>query len=457
MLPTLQTAEAEPDADGRALAQLADWCGRYTPWTAVDGGGCEPGGGAGLLLDITGCAHLFGGEAALLADLVRRMARLGYAARAALADTPGAAWGLARFATTPGESCLVNPVGAARPALAPLPPAALRLTPDRLELLTRLGLTRVADLYAIPPAALAPRFGAQIAARLAQVLGQAGEPISPRLPVPPFLTRRVFAEPTLTAEAVAQGLSRLLAGLCERLELEHRGARRLELRLYRVDGSLRQLALGTSRPSRDPAHLERLFLGQLERIDPGFGIEVMTLAAPVTEPLSALQLALGIEAAAGEPPVAAAAGAGALAELLDRLLGRFGTENVIALAPLESHLPERAQHRVTPLSGEAEAAWPDPETRPPRPLRLLEPPEPVEATALLPDHPPAQFRWRRVRHRVARAEGPERLAPEWWRPDDADNALRAGARDYFRVEDEDGRRFWLYRTAGRWFLHGVFA
>ncbi|MFQ6018915.1 MAG: DNA polymerase Y family protein, partial [Kiloniellaceae bacterium] len=452
LMPELKTAPHDPAGDAKALGGLAEWCGRYTPWVAVDG--CESAGAAGILLDVTGCAHLFGnpgsggsgGEAALLADLTARMTRLGFAARAALAETAGAAWAVARFAgATPqarGRRWAVVPPGAVREALTPLPPAALRLPPATVELLERLGLRRIGDLLALPPAALKPRFGPLIARRLAQALGGEAEPISPRRPEPAHLIRRVFAEPIAAAGDIAAGLECLLGGLCRRLEAAGQGARRLELVLYRVDGSLRRLCLGTSRATRDPAHLKRLFAGHLEKIDPGFGIEAMTLAAPVAEGLSALQLALsggGAQASGGLPG------------LIDRLGSRLGLDNIWRVVPYESHIPERA---VIAAPAPGRAAW-RPGTSPrPRPVRLLPRPEPVEATALLPDHPPAQFRWRRLRRKVVRAEGPERIGPEWWRDDPA--LAGAPARDYFRVEDEDGRGYWLYRTGGCWFLHGLF-
>ncbi|MFQ5774813.1 MAG: DNA polymerase Y family protein [Kiloniellaceae bacterium] len=452
LAPDLETAPHDPAGDAAALARLAEWCGCYTPWAAVDAGGCQAGGGdaagaAGILLDVTGCAHLFGGEDALLADLVHRVGRLGFAARAALAEGAGAAWALARFAEPGPRRWTVVPPGAAREALAPLPPAALRLPPATVELLERLGLRRVGDLLAVPPAALEPRFGPLLARRLAQALGREAEPILPRRPVPPHLVRQVFAEPIAAAEDIARGLERLLGALTRRLEADQRGARRLELGLYRVDGTLRRLCLGTSRASRDPAHLARLFAEHLDRIDPGFGVEVMTLAAPVTEDLSALQLTLaGTRAGA----------AGGLPALIDRLGSRLGLGNVVRPVPRESHIPERAA-AAAPALEDAAGVWSgaQPWALRPRPVRLLPRPEPVEAVALLPDHPPVQFRWRRLRHRVVRAEGPERIAPEWWL--DRAEAAAAPARDYFRVEDEAGRRYWLYRAAGRWFVHGMFA
>ncbi|MCH7796574.1 MAG: DNA polymerase Y family protein, partial [Proteobacteria bacterium] len=291
------------------------------------------------------------------------------------------------------------------------------------------------------------------------------EPISPHRPVPAQLARRVFAEPIVASGDIALALEQLLGGLCRKLEAAGLGARRLELTSYRVDGGWRRLGLGTSRPSRDPAHLKRLFAAQLERIDPGFGIEVMTLAATATQDLSALQLALA-DAAVGDAAVGdaegggEAAGDGDLAALIDRLGSRLGLGNVRRLSPRESYLPERAVAPVPALQ-ETGAAWRGlaPGSTPgstgsPRPLRLLPRPEPIEAIALLPDHPPVRFRWRRLNHEVARAEGPERIEPEWWQA--APALAEEPARDYFRVEVADGRRYWLYRADGRWFLHGIF-
>jgi protein ImuB len=450
LAPDLETAPFDPTGDAAALERLAAWCGRYSPWTAPGGG--EPGGAAGVLLDVSGCAHLFGGEAALLEDLVARVGRLGFGARAALAGTLGAAWALARFGAA---SPAVVPPGREKAALAPLPPAALRLPAETCELLARLGLRRIGDLYDLPPEVLAPRFGPLLARRLRQALGaEAGgeaEPLSPGTAPPPPLVHRVFVEPIAAPEDLARALDGLAAELCRELEAAGLGARRLVLSVHRVDDSVQDLSLGTSRPRRDPAHLVRLFADRLEAVDPGFGIEVATLAAPVTEPLAPRQLGLGT-GGRGE--------ADGLPGLIDRLEGRLGPGRTFALAPRESHLPERAVARRPALAAAADGApW---RRAGPRPLRLLEPPEPVEAVALLPDHPPACFRWRRLQHRVVRAEGPERIVGEWWRAEAPASTApgppeEAPARDYFRVEDAEGRRYWLYRAADRWFLHGLFA
>lgn len=443
LLPGLAVLPADPAGEAATLGRLADWCDRYTPLVGIE---AEDGGaGAGLWLDVTGCTHLLGGEAELLGDLVARLGRLGHAARAGLADTPGAAWAAARF--LPERSVL--PPGGARAALAPLPVAALRLPPAATAGLERLGLRRVADLLPLPRAALARRFGSVVGARLDQALGALPEPISPRRPAPPFAERLAFAEPIGEAASLAASLARLLERLCRRLDAAQQGARRLALTLYRVDGSRQDLAIGTSRPSRDPAALGRLFAEALGRVDPGFGIELMALAATRAEPLTALQIAL---ARAPAQAAVTAADADGQAALIDRLANRLGFAALGCPAPRHSHWPERAF--ALAAAPEEPAAWP---ATPPRPLRLLPRPEPVEAEPVAPGRPPGWFARQGRRHRVAVAEGPERIAPEWWRD------AAAAARDYYRLEDEQGGRFWLYRedprtgAEARWYLHGLFA
>jgi protein ImuB len=476
LAPDLETAPHDPRGDAAALARLAVWCEGMSPWTAADG--LELGGAAGLLLDVTGCAHLFGGERALVADLEAWLAARGFAARAALAGTRGGAWALARFgpsgespeepsgyhwgepARATGGAARVVPPGGLRAALVPLPPAALRLPAETCELLARLGLRRIGDLMALPPAVLVPRFGPLLARRLRQVLGAEAEPLSPGAPPPPPEVRRAFAEPIVTPEDLARALAELSAGLCARLEAAGLGARRLVLTAVTVDGNRQRLSVGTSRPRRDPAPLAALFRDRLERLDPGFGVEVMTLRAASVEPLAACQKSLTEEYFAGDSK-------SNLSDLVDRLAGRLGADCVYRLAPRESHLPERAAASAPDVlepPGES-LDW---RRGQPRPLRLFDPPQPVEALALLPDHPPERFSWRRVQHRVVHAEGPERLTGEWWGEwwgDDPSSVSatvpEAEVRDYFRVEDADGHRYWLYRQvrdgAGRWFLHGLFA
>jgi protein ImuB len=440
VVPKLATLPADPAGDAVLLARLAAWCGRYTPWTA-------PEGEDGVWLDVTGCAHLFGGEAAMLQDLVSRLATFGMTARAALAETPGAAWALSHY----GKGNRIVPPGGVEKALAPLPAAALRLEPDAVSGLKRLGLKRIGDLYALPRAPVTLRFGDAVMRRLAQALGRIAEPVSPSRPPPRFRARLAFAETIGTAEDIAATLRHLLHDLCGQFDRAQQGCRRLELTLYRVDGSVQSAAVGTAYPARDAAYLARLFAERLGCLDPGFGVEAATLAAPVAEPLAPAQVTT--PGAWGLKPDAT------LAPLLDRLGNRLGFGRLVTLEPCESHLPERAS-RAAPVAERRHAG--DWRCATPRPLRLLSRPELLETVSPVPEEgPPAAFLWRRVRHRLRAAYCPDRIPPEWSRPDPA---WAVGARDYWRVEDAEGRRFWLFREAqprrdgsSRWFLHGLFA
>ncbi|HYN37971.1 MAG TPA: DNA polymerase Y family protein, partial [Rhodospirillales bacterium] len=402
-LPHLAVAEAEPAADTESLGRLADWCGRWTPWAATDGAD-------GIALDVGGGTHLFGGEAALLREIRQRLQRLGFAVRVALADTPAAAWAWARY----GDGGVLAK-GAQAAALAPLPVAALRLPAVLVRDLERLGLATIAALAAVPRAPLARRFGNAPLRRLDQALGRLAEPIGPRPPPADWMRRRSFAEPIGRAEDVAAGLRLLLRDLTADLAAAGRGARRLALTAYRIDGSTGRCSIGTARPSRAVEHLARLFAEPLTGLDPGFGIEALALAAEVTEPLAAHQLDWQCRTA--EPD--------ALVLLIDRLQQRLGSGGVARFAPVESHLPERAVGLVPALAPPARGGWPLPPV--PRPLRLLPAPEPIAVTAPVPDGPPVAFRWRRVQRRVVGAEGPERIAAEWWR-----EAADMPARDYYR-------------------------
>jgi protein ImuB len=500
--PGLVIFESDPGGDAAALRRLAEWCDRWSPWTAPDGVD-------GIIIDITGCAHLSGGsqrssaspdavsgfaetargEGRLLAEAVGRIAGQGFACRAAIADTAGAAWAMARFA---GTACALVAPGAARDALAELPVAALRLTAESVAGLERLGLERIGDLYRMTRQSLAQRFGAEVARRLDQALGAAREPLSPLRPAPARRSRLAFAEPIATPEDLARALSCLTAELCRGLAAQGVGARRLELACYRVDGVVERIAIGTARASRDPRHLGRLLAQRLETIDPGLGIDDMVLSAPLAEELAAAQLSLArlcaqsspprpspvegegevVERVAKSPPPLRGrvrvggegedADIAALALLVDRLGNRLGLANIHRLAPRESHLPERAVAILPVLDAPPTETWPAGLARP---VRLLAPPEPVEAMAPVPDDPPLMFHWRRLHHRVRHADGPERIAGEWWRhPQPSGMGDPGDIRDYYRVEDMDGRRFWLFRAGlyqpdrpARWFVHGVFA
>jgi protein ImuB len=470
-VPNLAVAQADPEGDAAALLRLAQWCGRYSPWTV-------PQGRDGILLDIAGCAHLAGGEDKLGAELIERLAARGVTARVGIADTIGGAWAMARGGTravgaiAPGET---------RAALAPLSVRALRLDAEMVAALERLGLRRIGDLYPLPRASLAARFDAALMARLDEALGEGREALSPLPPAPPRWTRRGFADPIATQDDIAAAIRLLLEELCRHLAEEMLGARLLALTLHRVDGESASLAIGTARPSRDVAHLMRLFAERIERIDPGLGIEDMVLAAKTVEKLAAKQLSLsvpspleggeqrnaasgwGVKPRSASPPTPPSPSRGEgvfdsddTAMLIDRLANRLGARSVGRLLPHDAHLPERAQRFVFAFAP-GDKVW---DGGKPRPLRLLSRPEPIEAVAPVPDDPPLMFRWRRRLYRVARAEGPERIMGEWWRGTREAELLR----DYYRVEDEDGRRYWLFRAGlyrpeirARWFLHGLYA
>jgi protein ImuB len=448
--PAIRPVDADFMADARALDGLADWCGRYTPWVGLD----APDG---IFLDITGCGHLFGGEAALLEDVTGRLDGFGYGTRAAIGDTPGAAWGMAHHGAE--RYGIVRP-GHGRQALAELPVEGLRLPAEIVAGLRRVGMRRIGDLYAMPRAGITARFGVIVTRRLDLALEISPEPISPRRPVPPHIARVAFAEPISTPENLTTATRHLLDELCAGMERAGQGARRLDLGFFRVDGRVERSSVGTSRPVRTPLHLARLFAEKLDRVEPGPGVEIMILAA-TTEPLGAAQIAMRI----GAPAVTALLGGEREdeAELVDRLGNRFGLPRVRRLLPRESWWPENNTEpavaldipsRGAPNHGASQAAsWPSDRFRP---VRLLPRPESIHVMAPVPDDPPLMFRWRDIPHKVVHAEGPERLEPEWWRE-------VTEMRDYYRVEDTAGQRFWVYRAGlyqpdrvARWYLHGVF-
>ena len=433
-LPALVVAEANPAADMECLGRLADWCHRWTPWTATDGID-------GIILDVSGCAHLFGGELSLLEQIYARLQRFGFSVRAALADTPAAAWAWARF----GSGGVLAP-GSQAHALAPLPVAALRLPAALVYGLEQVGLATIAALAAVPRPPLARRFGDTPLRRLDQAMGRLDEPIGPQPPTADWSRCRSFAEPIGRTEDVTAGLRMLLDDLTAGLAEASLGIRQLAFTLYRVDGSTQGWRIGTARPSRSPEHLARLCAEPLQRLDAGYGIEALRLTATETEPLAMSQLDWQEGDVTPE----------ALEQLIDRMQQRLGADRIVRLAPVESHWPERAAAGIAALAPPRRAVWPAPL---PRPLRLLAHPEPITVTAPVPDDPPVAFRWRDIYRRVVRAEGPERIAAEWWR-----EAAATPARDYYWVEDEAGRRYWLFRDGpyvpgqpARWYLHGLFA
>jgi protein ImuB len=409
------------------------------------------------MFDVSGCAGLFGGERALGRDMLARLSRQGFHVRIGLADTPGAAWAVARH----GDTLLVPP-GATGDVLRPLPLAALRLAPEVVSALAQAGLKTIGDVIMRPRAPLAARFGQMLLRRLDQALGEEEESIEPRLPAPSYLVEQRFAEPIGHEEDVL-GTIALLAGKLERiLERHGEGARLLEVVLYRADGRVVRLRAGSGAPLRDPSRVRALFIERIavsaDECDPGFGYDMVRLSALAVERMDAMQTGL-----AGEEDKEA------LAHLIDRLSARFGAQQVTRFVPADTHIPEDAMQAVAAQHAGDFCEQPQHEQdsfvqeglAPIRPIRLFEYPELIETVAEVPDGPPAKFRWRRVMHEVAVSEGPERIEMEWWRAGDRSPLPR----DYFRVETRDGLRAWLYRQgiygrskdAPRWFLHGLFA
>ena len=458
MHPGLAVHDADPEGDLACRDALVDWCRLFTPLAAPDGDD-------GIVLDVTGAAHLHGGEMALMATMVRRLAIQGFAASAAVAASPGAAWALARHGG--GRRRLADDLdlAAVQRIVAPMPLAALRLDETQVARLGQAGLRRVGDLLLRPRAPIAARFGRDLHRRLDALLGLAAEPISPRFEAPAFVAERRFADGIARREDVEGTILSLAYDLCGLLARHGEGARRLDVALYRVDGVVRHLEAGTSRPLRDPIAMARLFRERIEAagengLDTGYGFEMVRLAATAAERLDETQPGWD----------AAGAGEADVADLVDRLGARFGSlERVTRLRLADSHQPARAAVAVSAAlpaaRGKSVAAvkiTPNPDealaTLPERPLRLFERPEPIETMAEVPDGPPLRFRWRRMLHQVAAFEGPERIGPEWWKEG------AGGTRDYFRAEDTGGRRFWLYREGlyreaaqPRWYLHGLFA
>ncbi|MEZ5935742.1 MAG: DNA polymerase Y family protein [Alphaproteobacteria bacterium] len=494
LVPDVETAPADPRGDRAALEKLADWCCRYSPSCGVDDSAKDcavdcTNGDFGLWIDSAGCAHLFGGEEAMLADLDRRLTHFGLRHRLGLADTLGGAWGLARF--HPATSIVDD--HEAREALCELPVAGLRLSAETLTLLRRLGLKTVGQLAALPRTALARRFTSReesqaVLRRLDQLFGMIEEPLTPRRPPPVYRAEQAFLDPLTEPEALTQGLALLTSDLCRLLTRANQGAVRLAFLAFRVDGEVRTLRVGTSLPTRDPSHIARLFAEKLEKIDPGFGIEKLALHAKHTAEIEKRQNRLkGGVTDITDPDER-------LAQLIDHLTARLGEDAVTITTPIETHLPEgQAAPGLTckePAMGQGARtptfkSWGDMPLLEGRPSCLLLRPEPIKALAEVPDGPPRRFTWRRVTHRIVKAEGPERIAPTWvgtvgtvGTADGVD--LASETRDYYRVEDEEGRRYWLFRqglydtsgytgpateknatAAGRtdgvcWFIHGVF-
>lgn len=440
--PVLRTVPHRPDADDVLLGRMLEDFDRFTPMIARD----LPDG---LMLDVTGCAHLFGGERGLAGGVEARAARIGVTVRSAMASTPQAARALARFG--PGG---IFEDQQDRAAVRSLPVAALELVAGEEQALRRAGLKRIADVDDRPRAPLAARFGAGFVARLARVLGDEDVRITPHRPPPPVVVDRVFFEPVSSPDDIERVLSDLLDETMDRLGQAGEGGRAFEAGFYRVDGDVRRIVVRAGRATRQAGSILRLFRERLAALsnplDPGFGFDQVRLSVLITQTLAPVQTGLDQKRADDED----------FDRLVDRLTARLGPEAVVRLRPMGSHIPERGGRRVPAAALRDDDVWPDPDPDDPplRPLQMFEPPQPVEALAEVPDGSPMRFRWRRVLHEVVYSEGPERIAGEWWRAPDQ------RTRDYYRVEDREGRRFWLFRQGlfgeeapPRWFIHGLFA
>ncbi|MBO0740559.1 MAG: DNA polymerase Y family protein [Hyphomicrobiaceae bacterium] len=487
----LQVRDADPVADSDALRRLALWCLRYTPKVAPWD---EASGADGLFLDIEGCAHLFGGEERLLADLAARLKAFRLVARLAIADTAGTAWAVAHCE----QNGTIVASGGEMRILHALPLIALRLGEDSQRLMHRLGLRRIGEILHQPRAPFAARFQAELLRRLDQALGHAPEPLMFVIEPPVYRAQACFTEPIMAQEHVLQAATHLLEVLGRDLERDAVGIRLLRLLLFRVDGEVLSLELGLAAPSRDAQHIAQLIGLRLYRLgnelEADYGFEAAAVHVRNAESLAERQASLGLHEDGASPEE--------LARLIDRLQQRLGRNAVRQLHPRQSHTPERAvrvlpaspsrllccpsQHKPTKsiqaerkqkadrgeekrqIATLADVTMPHLRLRPeeawaetiaaPRPLLLLDRPEPADVLAVVPDGPPRHFRWRGVLHQIAQAQGPERIAPEWWRH------TAEGTRDYYLVEDAQGCRFWLYReglygegATPRWFVHGIFA
>jgi len=449
IVPNLEVVQANEAADFRLLERIADWCGGFTPFVALD----PP---RALLLDITGAAHLFGGEAALLDQIRAELARRGFTVRGAIAGTAAAARALARY-----QNGAIAPPEQDAELITRLPVEALFLDPATTHALRRAGLKTIGQVAARSRTELTARFGSRMVFMLDHALGRAELPITPRLPAPDYRAEKRFAEPVISREGILATLAALARSLAAMMERQGVGARALEAFFFRSDGAVRRIAIATAAPTREAGIIARLFREKIDALadplDPGFGFDMIRLCASRTERIETCPSDFETEAERQRE----------IHFLIDRLSARFGSGRVLLFQPNNTHIPEAAFVLVpAQFAKPMQEAWVAVRNRgeaPRRPLRFFAPPEPVEVMAETPEGPPRQFRWRSALHTVCRVEGPERIAMEWWRYE-----TPRPTRDYFRIEDEQGRRFWLYREgipgretpeapACRWFLQGLFA
>jgi protein ImuB len=446
MVPHLHVVEADEKADAKLLEGIADWCDRFTPYVALD----PP---HGLFLDLTGCTHLLGGERLSLDHIRGSVAEQGFTVGAGIAGTAAAAYALSRFA----NGTIAEP-GREAEALAPLPVAALNFDSKIEHALKRAGLKTIGQVAMRNRSELASRFGKAFVFHLERALGRSQHPINPLRPIPDFIVERRFAEPIMTEDMIVETLVALAKSLGEVLETSGKGARILVASFYRADGAVRRIGIETGSPTRDSKIVERLFKLKLDTladpIDPGFGFDLIRLEATLAQKDTPDAVGFDRDTRAERE----------IAQLIDCLSVRFGAHRILRFVPQNTHIPE-AEAALVPAQSSipATATWEMKRSEsemPQRPLRLFEKPELISVMAQIPDGPPLRFRWRQVLHTATFAAGPESIAMEWWRHQET-----MPMRDYFRVEDDTGRRFWMYRDGPygretgepRWYMHGVFA
>ena len=433
LLPSLQKFDHLPHLESQLLQRLAEWCIRFTPIAGVDPLG-------GILLDASGCTHLWGGDAVYVKDIIQKLGARGYSARASIAGTIGCAWAMARF----GNSLVVENERQTDSLLL-LPPESLRLDAGTTTCLHKLGLRQISNFISMPHAALRRRFGPLMIQRLNQAMGLEEELIQPVYPVEPYQERLPCPEPISRIEGIEIALEQLLIQLCLRLQKEKKGLRTASFRCYRTDNKTSGIQIATSRPSHNVSHLFHLFSMKLAAIEPGLGIELFVLEATKLEDHLPFQQEFWKNSALNDQKVS---------ELIDRLTLRMGNQAINRYLPDEHYWPERSFKKAISFTEQSISDW---KLERPRPLRLLSPPECIDVTAPVPDYPPMLFRYKGKLHKIRNADGPERIEQEWW--------IEEGEhRDYYAVEDEEGCRYWIFRSGHYdeakkplWYLHGFFA
>ena len=435
IVPSIQVLDDQPELAIKLLTGIAEWSIRFTPIVGID----PPDG---ISMDVTGCTHLWGGEKQYLTDIYKRLKDFGYSVRVSIADTIGAAWAIARY----GQASVIVESGGQTDALLLLPPSALRIEADTVERLEKLGLRQISSFIYMPRPTLRRRFGPQLLLRLNQALGHEQEWISPVHPIEPYQERLPCLEPIVTHTGIEIGLQRLLDTLCARLQQEQKGLRLSIFKGYRVDGKIEKIEIGTNRPTCNTKHLFKLFEIKIDSIEPALGIELFTLDALKVEDLPTMQEKLWNDNH-GLDDIE-------LSELLDRIGGKVGSNSIHRYIPDEHYWPERSFRTAPDINEKLQAVW---KIDRPRPLQILLLPQPIEVTAPIPDYPPMLFRYKGKLHTIKKADGPERIEQEWWLQD-------GQHRDYYVVEDEEGHRYWLFRSghydenrSHHWYIHGFFA